>query len=215
MIISDELISGVTKLFVSLVAGGIIGAEREYQSKNAGFRTVILITLGSCLFTIISYVMAAGFDPARIAANIITGIGFLGAGAIFKEGVNVKGLTTASVIWVAAAIGMAIGIGAYEFAFICVAFTMVILLGFRFLQNIIDRSNTVRVYHITIVGHTEEKRKELEELFKTCSIKAFCTSYAKRSNEMILTYNVRGPHRAHDKLIAHFYETSLVDAFDC
>ncbi len=215
MIISDELLSGVTKLVASLVAGGIIGAEREYQSKNAGFRTVILITLGSCLFTIISYVMAAGFDPARIAANIITGIGFLGAGAIFKEGVNVKGLTTASVIWVAAAIGMAIGIGAYEFAFICVAFTMLILLGFRFLQNIIDQTNTVRVYHITLSGHSEAKRKELEDMFKICKVKASCTSYMKRNNEMILTYTVRGPHGAHDKLTQQFYETSLIEAFDC
>jgi putative Mg2+ transporter-C (MgtC) family protein len=215
MIFSDELISGIAKLFVATIAGGIIGAEREYQSKNAGFRTVILITLGSCLFTIISYVMAGSFDPARIAANVITGIGFLGAGAIFKEGVTVKGLTTASVIWVAAAVGMAIGIGAYEFAFISVAFTMLVLLGFRFLQNIIDRTNTVRAYHITIVGHTDAKRAELEEMFKKCSVKAFCTSYAKRSNEMILTYTVRGGHKAHDKLISEFYETSLVDAFDC
>jgi putative Mg2+ transporter-C (MgtC) family protein len=215
MIVSEEVSSGVTKLFLALLAGGIIGAEREYQSKNAGFRTVILITLGSCLFTIISYVMAGDFDPARIAANIITGIGFLGAGAIFKEGVTVKGLTTASVIWVAAAVGMAIGIGAYEFAFISVAFAMLVLLGFRYLQNIIDRTNTVRVYHITIVGHNESKRSELEQMFKICKVKAFCTSYAKRSNEMILTYTVRGGHKAHDKLITEFYETSLVDAFDC
>jgi putative Mg2+ transporter-C (MgtC) family protein len=215
MIFSDELVSGVSKLFVATVAGGIIGAEREYQSKNAGFRTVILITLGSCLFTIISYVMAGAFDPARIAANIITGIGFLGAGAIFKEGVNVKGLTTASVIWVAAATGMAIGIGAYEFAFISVAFTMLVLLGFRYLQNIIDKSNTVRVFHITIIGHSEEKKKELEDIFRACKVKASCINYAKRSNEMILTYNVRGPHGAHSKLIEQFYETSLVDAFDC
>jgi putative Mg2+ transporter-C (MgtC) family protein len=215
MAISEEVTSGITKLFVALIAGGIIGAEREYQSKNAGFRTVILITLGSCLFTILSYVMAGAYDPARIAANIITGIGFLGAGAIFKEGVTVKGLTTASVIWVAAAVGMSIGIAQYEFAFISVAFIMIVLLGFRFLQNIIDQTNTVRVYHVTIVGHSESKRGELEQLFKNCKVKAFCTSYAKRSNEMILSYTVRGGHKAHDKLIAEFYETSLVDAFDC
>src|ERR1041385_3347429 len=116
MQISDEVTSGTIKLFAALVAGSIIGAEREYQSKNAGFRTVILITLGSCLFTILSEVMGGTHDPARIAANIITGIGFLGAGAIFKEGVTVKGLTTASVIWIAAAVGMSIGIAEYEFA---------------------------------------------------------------------------------------------------
>jgi uncharacterized membrane protein YhiD involved in acid resistance len=110
---------------------------------------------------------------------------------------------------------MSIGIGSYEFAFISLAFAMLVLLGFRFLQNIIDRTNTVRAFHITIVGHSDEKRKELEDIFKACKVKAYCTSYAKRSNEMLLAYTVRGAHDAHQKLILQLYETSLVDAFDC
>ena len=105
----DELI----KLLVALFAGAIIGAEREYKSKAAGFRTVILITVGSTLFTMISNYIS---NDGRVASNIVTGIGFLGAGAIFREGMNVKGLTTATTIWISAAIGMAIGIGRYEFA---------------------------------------------------------------------------------------------------
>jgi putative Mg2+ transporter-C (MgtC) family protein len=115
---SEMLVDGAIKLTIAVIVGSIIGAEREYKSKSVGFRTVILITLGSCLFTILSYEMGGEKDPTRIAANIITGIGFLGAGAIFKEGASVKGITTASTIWVSAAIGMAVGIGHYDFAFI-------------------------------------------------------------------------------------------------
>src|ERR1051325_6627552 len=98
------------KLFVSLILGASIGAEREYKGRNIGFRTIILITLGSTFFTIISFIIGAGTDPARIASNIVTGIGFLGAGAIFRDGASVRGVTTASIIWISAAIGMACGI---------------------------------------------------------------------------------------------------------
>src|SRR6266480_3904090 len=91
------------KLFVSLIIGGVIGAEREYHSKSAGFRTIILITLGSTVFTLLSYKLGGADDAWRITANIITGIGFLGAGVIFKDENRVGGLTTATIIWVAAA----------------------------------------------------------------------------------------------------------------
>ena len=94
---NDFLQNELGKLFIALLIGAIIGAEREYRTKSAGFRTVILITVGSCLFTMISNLMS---NDARVASNIVTGIGFLGAGAIFKEGANIKGLTTATTIWI-------------------------------------------------------------------------------------------------------------------
>ena len=212
---TEDLNSGILKLVLAVVAGSIIGAEREYKSKSVGFRTVILITLGSCLITIISAIMGGEKDPTRIAANIITGIGFLGAGAIFKEGANVKGITTASTIWVASAIGMSIGIGEYEFAFICLALIMLVLLGFSWFQNFIDRTNTNKIYKITLVGHNETKRGELEQLFKASHVKAICTNHMKRSSDMILTYTIQGSQVAHENLVKLFYETSLVDAFEC
>ena len=104
----------LTKILVAILCGGILGFEREYQNKSAGFRTIILITLGATIFTIISQRIGGSDD--RIAANIITGIGFIGAGVIFKGSLDVKGLTTAAVIWIAAAIGMSIGIGEYLLA---------------------------------------------------------------------------------------------------
>src|SRR3954466_2186760 len=93
----DFIVENSTKLGVSLLLGALMGAEREYKGRNIGFRTIILITLGSTLFTIISLVMGEGYDPTRVAANIVNGVGFLGAGAIFRDGFSVKGVTTASL----------------------------------------------------------------------------------------------------------------------
>lgn len=203
------------KLIIALIAGSIIGAEREYKSKAVGFRTVILITLGSCLFTILSVIMGGDKDPTRIAANIITGVGFLGAGAIFKDGASVKGITTAATIWISAAIGMSIGMGRYEFAFLSLLLVMIVLLGFTWFQNIIDKTNSDKTYKITLIGHSESNKKELENIFKECKISATCTNYSKLSNEMILTYSIQGSQHEHEKLIKCFYETSLIASFDC
>jgi putative Mg2+ transporter-C (MgtC) family protein len=111
------------RLVVAAALGAAIGVEREVREREAGIRTHLLVSLGSCLFTIVS---AYGFheflssgvsvvraDPTRIAAQIVTGIGFLGAGAIIREGLSVRGLTTAASLWVVAAIGMASGAGYY------------------------------------------------------------------------------------------------------
>src|ERR1044071_1722461 len=109
----------VTDIFLRLALaaglGGAIGLEREFRHKPAGLRTNMLIALGSALFSVLSVeVGAAAGSPDRIAAQIVTGIGFLGAGAILRSGANVQGLTTAATIWVNAAIGMAAGLGAYR-----------------------------------------------------------------------------------------------------
>jgi putative Mg2+ transporter-C (MgtC) family protein len=103
------------KVGCSLLAGVILGLEREWKDKSAGFKTIAIICLGSTLFTLLSYKMGAGDseDATRIASYVVSGIGFLGAGVIFKDGVNVNGLTTASIIWISAAIGMSIGFGQY------------------------------------------------------------------------------------------------------
>ena len=204
---------GATKLFAALVAGSIIGAEREYKSKNAGFRTVILVTLGSALFTIISGEISGNKDY-HIVGNIVVGIGFLGAGTIYKEGSTPKGLTTAVTIWVSAAIGMAIGAGHYYFAFLALLFTMLVLLTFIPLQNLIDNFNTSKMYKITLLGHSEQKLKELERLIQSCNLKGECINHMKRSNDMLLTYIIQGSKLQHENLIKLFYETSLVDAFE-
>ena len=107
----------VYKACISLIAGLILGFEREMKDKSAGLKTITVITLGSTLFSILSYKLSGHGDPTRIASYIVSGIGFLGAGVIFKNGFNVYGLTTAGIIWIAAAIGMAIGYGEIYIAY--------------------------------------------------------------------------------------------------
>lgn len=208
--ITDEAI----KLLASLLVGVVIGTEREYKTKAAGFRTVTLICVGSTLFTIISLVMGGDRDPARVASNIITGIGFIGAGAIFKEGTFVKGLTTAAVIWISAAIGMVIGIGRFDIALLALIIVMAVLLGFTWFQNFIDKSNINRLYKITIIGNNPAKIDELNNVFSKCKLSARCTNQGKRSNELILTYSVKGPEKYHDELIKEFHSNSLIDSFE-
>lgn len=122
MTISYETVVFIGQIFLSAVLGGIIGIERDIHGRAAGLRTHILVGSGATLFMIISQVVASrgntpiGSDPGRIAAQIVTGIGFLGAGAIMKEGFNVRGLTTAACFWVVAAIGMSVGAGQYILA---------------------------------------------------------------------------------------------------
>jgi len=109
----------MVRLLLSVIFGGAIGYVRELKRKAAGLRTHMLVCLGSAIFTLISIYMAEGSasaDPTRITSSIVTGIGFLGAGAIFQTGGSVRGLTTAASIWVCAAIGIAVGAGYYDIA---------------------------------------------------------------------------------------------------
>ena len=116
------------RLLFAAGLGAAIGLEREYRRKPAGLRTNILIAVGSALFTIISIQLAAvGGTPDRIAAQIVTGMGFLGGGAILRSGVSVTGMTTAATIWMNAAIGMAAGSGQYALATMATAITLVVL----------------------------------------------------------------------------------------
>ena len=118
----------VVSLLIAAILGGIIGLERELRGKPAGLRTNILICLGSCVFTIISTSLSSGSDPGRIAAQIVTGIGFLGAGAIIHSGTGTHGLTTAAGIWIVASIGMACGAKMYPLAVAAALLTLIVLL---------------------------------------------------------------------------------------
>ncbi|MCF8884776.1 MAG: MgtC/SapB family protein [Nitrososphaerota archaeon] len=117
----------VFRLLIAVVLGSIIGYEREKVDKPAGLRTHMLVALGSCLFTILSLYGFPGSDPARIAAYVVAGIGFIGAGAILQTRERVIGLTTAASIWVSASIGMAVGVGFYILATITTILTYIIL----------------------------------------------------------------------------------------
>ena len=113
------------RLLVALILGAVVGLERERQERAAGLRTVTMVSLGSCLFTIVGAYGFPNTDPSRVAAQIVTGIGFLGAGTIFLRKDLVRGLTTAATIWAVAAIGMAAGTSQYIVAF----FTTLLILS--------------------------------------------------------------------------------------
>jgi putative Mg2+ transporter-C (MgtC) family protein len=141
MPISPNDLDVIERLLLAAFAGGVIGIEREFRRKSAGIRTNILIAMGSALFTLMSISVAqgAGGDSTRIGAQIVTGIGFLGAGAIIRTGRDVHGLTTAATIWVNAALGMAAGAGEFHTTLIAMAITLVVLLILAPLEGAFER----------------------------------------------------------------------------
>ena len=134
----------IIRLVLALLFSGVIGIEREVKHKNAGFRTHILVGLGSCLMMLTSlhifdiYIGRVGVDPMRLASGVITGIGFLGAGAIIRYGEAVRGLTTAATIWIVAGIGIALGCGFYKGALYTTGLTLFAL----FILSRFERSVT-------------------------------------------------------------------------
>jgi len=131
----------IQRLLLSAGLGAVLGVEREWRQKYAGLRTNILIALGSTLFTVMSIDLSvsSGGDPTRVAAQIVTGIGFLGAGAIMRTGSGIRGLTTAAMIWVNAAIGVAVGGGEYRLAVIATSVTLLVLILLNPVERWIDR----------------------------------------------------------------------------
>src|SRR5207245_2291658 len=128
------------RLLLAAGLGAAIGVERELRQKAAGLRTNMLIAVGSALFTVVSIELArAGGTPDRIAAQIVSGIGFLGAGSILRSGKSVHGMTTAATIWVNSAVGMAAGAGLYGLATAATIITLVVLAALPFVEQYLDR----------------------------------------------------------------------------
>ena len=130
----------IQRLLTAALLGMVLGIEREMRQKDAGLRTNILIAVGAALFTLMSIEMSGPYgDPGRIAAQIVTGIGFLGAGAIMRTDTGVQGLTTAATVWVNAAVGVAAGGGSYHLAFIATGVTLAALLVLQPIERMIAR----------------------------------------------------------------------------
>jgi putative Mg2+ transporter-C (MgtC) family protein len=209
-ITTDDLI----KIGLALLLGGLIGAEREYRDKAAGFRTIILITLGSTLFTMLSIKLAGpANDPMRVAANILTGIGFIGAGAILRGERGVIGLTTAAIIWLSAALGLGIGGGEYVLSVVVTGFVYTVLWLFPFFEKYIDQSRHMHVYTITI-AYSDEIFDYLENILFESGLKLVAAKRTKVSGKLTCHWTMAGPPRVHEHLIEMLLADPLILEFE-
>ena len=177
-------------MVVSIICGGAIGFEREYKNKSAGFRTIILISLGSTIFTIVSQ-HGIGADD-RISANIITGIGFIGAGVIFKDKVSVRGLTTAAVIWTSAAIGMTTGIGYHALALTLTVITLCVLLMVTKVESMIAKLQKQKLIGVTFRDPDFSQLELLETTLKGSGLSVERLEVGKDNNKLTVVFKVSG-----------------------
>ena|SRR5690606_14201217 len=197
----DDLFS----ILISILCGAIVGFEREFKNKSAGFRTVVLICLGSTVFTLLSKM--GNISDDRIAANIITGIGFLGAGVIYQGKFSVQGLTTAAVIWSIAGVGMMIGFGNYGFALILTALMVIVLSLFQKIELILSNIYLVRTIRITFHDIKISNLAEFEQFMTTLQVRLERKGLQKEGDHLSVTYEIVGTRknirRANEQIISH------------
>ena len=198
------------RLLISFILGAAIGLEREYNSKAAGLRTMIMICLGSTIFTEISMFMG-GSTPDRIASNIVTGVGFLGAGVIFKDGLSISGITTATTIWIAAALGMAVGSGEYFIAVVSTGVIIIVLSLFNKVQHVVERWHQVRTYKICLVSIQDE---ETEKEFKNFSLGIYRKRSLKENGKFTMVYEVTGSEKKLEEFNLFLKKSEKVASFE-
>lgn len=205
---SEELF----KLFLSVIAGGLIGFEREFRF-GMGLRTMMLVSLGSTLFTMYSEAMSPGLgDPRRIAAAVVSGVGFLGAGVILKEDGRVFGLTTAAAIWLVAAIGMGIGSGFYGMAMTGAVLAFVILWGVPRITSRLQARYSATYRAMTLRGSVDFQT--LTNRFSAHRLIVNRSSLSKNGDHVIFTWKVYGDPDRHEAVEREFVEDPLILEFD-
>ena len=209
----DLYLEEIAQVTCAFVIGAIIGMEREFRSKPAGFRTMILICVGSCLYTILSK-EAGSYSTDRIASNIVTGIGFIGAGVIFKEGITVNGLTTAALIWTTAALGMAIGYNNYPLAIVVSIMVVIILFVLEPVQRFINKFHKVQDYKIRILPTGLDFKIELEDFFNLHAITFTCKRTVKENMDAVYVYRISSKDRNYDIVNNFLLRHSAVRSFE-
>ena len=189
------------QLVLAVILGGAIGLERELKGKPAGLRTNILISIGATLFTVLSMRMAAERgDPGRVAAQILAGVGFIGAGTILHTRGAVTGLTSAATIWVVAAIGMALGSGAYVEAVGTTLLVLVVLAGLASLEKVLAHRSSIS----RLVVHARpapEILPAIEDLVKRTGLELERSESRQENTDLVIELELRGPKRLHDQLL--------------
>lgn len=207
-----EYITSTIRLLLAVLAGGLIGLERTYHGRPAGFRTHTLVCMASSLLTLLTvfqWQLVTGpidtirIDPTRMAQGIMTGIGFLGAGVIIKESLTVRGLTTAASIWLTAAIGVVIGMGLYFAAFLATVLALGVLIFFRWIEGAIPTLQYAQLI-VRFVRHENMSEEELKIMIKDHDIGCSSLSYNLESEGKVFMYqmNIRANNAVNFKKLA-------------
>lgn len=200
----EIILQTVANLGAAFLLGGIIGFERQWRQRLAGLRTNTLVALGAASFVVFAGLFPGEASPTRVAAQVVSGIGFLGAGIVFKEGLNVSGLNTAATLWCSAAVGVLCGAGFYPHAVIATAFVISVNLVLRPLVAMIGRrpismSDVDAAYKISIVCHGEAEAHVrallLRDLGSVLHIHDLESSNIEDSNRVEVTAAVRADNR--------------------
>jgi len=200
----------VVRLLLAAFWGALIGAEREYRGKAAGLRTTIMISVGACFFTFMSIWIGGSGNPDRIASNIVTGLGFLCAGVIFRSDSHVSGITTAATIWSVAAVSMGVGAG-YYFASACAALMILLILTMlTVLQDKIDISNEHKILRITF-KRTEDGHQKCKELFSEYDIKSKLIIQRCNQDHVTLEWQVHASKKSMELLTTSLLQNPIFE----
>lgn len=201
----------IVQICAAFTAGGVLGMEREYRSKPAGFRTLILICVGSCLFAMLSSSFVTNAD--RIASNIVSGIGFIGAGVVFKEGASIRGITSAATIWMAAAIGMCIGFRFYGLALLVVVLVLATLIVLSKLEEWFDNFRQEKEY---IINFNKENYSiaELENEMGKLDVYFVRYKFIKQEQQVVVHYKIVTRKARYEKLNAFLLNSNHILSFE-
>ena len=209
------------KIALAIFAGGLVGLEREYRDKAAGLRTNILICLGATLFTIFSIKIASispndeiiQNDTTRIVSYVVAGIGFLGAGAILRRDDRIVGLTTASTIWVVAALGIAIGSGYFTVAGMGVGAVLIVLLGLHSVERMLPGVRETRRYSVTCRPDVRDCSR-LAEILTETGLTIVDRRQMKSDERLLCVWFASGRSEQHIAAMQALTEHELVESFE-
>ena len=203
--------SEILKIVFAFIAGTALGFEREYHDKPAGMRTIILITVGAALFSLLGISMHFQ-SPDRIASNVVTGVGFVGAGVIFKEGINVHGLTSAATIWVSAAIGMAIGFGDYWLAATTLLLTLFALTLLTSFEKFLELGRSIKHFRFTF-NRFEYSIDELENELHSLKLPFKRLTIARSSDDLSIEYKFKLTEKENNKFFDFILQSQKLKNF--
>ena len=212
--LSGVVWDSIVRLLLAALLGGLIGLEREAKRRSAGLRTNMLICVGSALFTVLSIAIGSQFggDRARIAAQIIPGIGFIGAGTILQARGSIRGLTTAATVFMVASIGMAVGSGLYLVAVFASALIILCLFLLGMLERSLNLKPIVMIYNVT-GADSDVLSAEVNRILEDRRLSVPETRVARSGEHYRLQFDVEAKRHAHRALVQEFQQSKVIQKF--